>query len=313
MANELRVRSPALFPELISSFGRLVHRNPLKSDTQHLIASTPESEEPMPPDYELQTYWNKRFEDEKHFEWLGDGKDTILPHVRAHILGLRPSASPARLLHLGAGTSSLSERLRELYLSVYGENMREGDIVNTDFARNLVERKREAEARRIAEKAGKGMQWVCADALNWSDLEVLARPNDDLFDLVVEKSTSDAISCGEDVSYEDANAGLHPDINQYLKTHQGHKITLSPVEILAIHLSSLVRPGGLWVALTFSSDRFPFLSFPGSMGPSSPRAASYWHLENVIAVDAPTGMQSNAHAPVVQHYVCLIRRKNTAN
>ncbi|KAI0651997.1 hypothetical protein C8Q79DRAFT_1100541 [Trametes meyenii] len=266
----------------------------------------------MPPDYELQTYWNKRFEDEKHFEWLGDGKDTILPHVRAHILERQPT-SPARLLHLGAGTSSLSERLRELYLSVYGENAGRGMIVNTDFAENLVERKREAEARRAAERNGKGiMHWICADALKWSELEGLARPKDGFFDLVVEKSTSDAISCGEDVSYEHANVEYHPDINHYLNAHQGHKIVLSPVEILAIHLASLVRPGGLWVALTFSSDRFPFLSFPRSTGPSSPHAASYWHLENVITVNAPTGIQSNVHAPVVQHYVCLIRRKSTS-
>ncbi|KAI0375143.1 hypothetical protein BV20DRAFT_960217 [Pilatotrama ljubarskyi] len=269
----------------------------------------------MPPDYELQSYWKQRFIDEKHFEWLGDGKDTVLPHVRAFLLesgssdsqGSRP---PVRLLHIGAGTSSLSERLRELYIGMYGDDVDERSIVNTDFAENLVARKQAGEeTRRAVGGQRRGMRWKCVDAMRWDGLENLLEEEPAPFDLVVDKSTSDAISCGEDVSYGHADRGLHPAFDEYLKTHGNHGITFSPVEVLAIHLSSLVRPGGLWVALTFSSDRFAFLSTPGSMGAPTPRAANYWDLERVITVDAPTGAKGNVHAPLVQHYVCLIRRR----
>lgn len=270
----------------------------------------------MPPDYELQSYWRKRFDDERHFEWLGDGKDTILPHVWAFLLNNQrsafdpESATPARLLHIGAGTSTLSERLRELYVDVYGDGVNERRIVNADFVEELVTRQREAEAAR-AHDLGTGMQWVCADALHWSDLHRLVEADGGLFDLVVEKSTSDAISCGEDIAYDQASAAadLHPAFSEHLKTHPEQAITLSPVEVLAIHLASLVRPGGLWVALTFSSNRFPFLSSPENLAQGSLRAADYWSLENVVVADAPTGAQRDVHAPVVQHYVCLIRRK----
>ncbi len=265
----------------------------------------------MPPDYELQSYWKTRFDGEQHFEWLGDGKDTILPHVRAFLASrASPGSSPARLLHIGAGTSSLSERLRELYISVYGNGVDEGVIVNADFVEELVARKRAAEeARRVVGGPGEGMSWVRMDALEWQELDGFVDTNGGLFDLVVEKSTSDAISCGEDLSYSLPGPGLHPVFNDYLKTHEGRTLTLSPVEVLAIHLASLVRPGGLWVALTFSTNRFPFLSAAEAVDGSSPRATDYWSLENVVTVDAPTGAQSNVHAPVVQHYVYLMRRK----
>ncbi|KAI0639555.1 hypothetical protein C8Q77DRAFT_1081796 [Trametes polyzona] len=270
--------------------------------------------EKMPPDYELQSYWQTRFVDENHFEWLGDGKDTILPHVRSFLRGSRASpdtsSSPARLLHIGAGTSSLSERLRELYISEYGGEVDERAIVNADFVEELVARKRAAEeSRREAGGPSRGMQWVCADVLRWPDLERLLETGGGLFNVVVEKSTSDAISCGEDISYGRESQDLHPLFNSYVKTHASQALTLSPVEVLAIHLASLVRPGGLWIALTFSSDRFPFLSSPASSKGDAPRATDYWSLEEVVTVDAPTGAQDNVHAPIVQHYVCLIRRK----
>ncbi|KAI0824988.1 hypothetical protein BC628DRAFT_1320827 [Trametes gibbosa] len=270
----------------------------------------------MPPDYELQSYWQKRFVDESHFEWLGDGKETILPHIRAYLLGQQStsggkSSTPARLLHIGAGTSSLSERLRELYIDVYGNDVDERQIVNADFVEELVEGKRKAEEVRAGNSLRKGMQWVCADALNWPDLHRLVESDSDLFDMVIEKSTSDAISCGEDVSFGQAStsAGLHPAFSKYLETHPEKVINFSPVEVFAIHLASLVRPGGLWVALTFSSNRFPFLSLSENCERMSPRGADYWSLERVVAADAPTGAQKDVHAPAVQHSVCLIRRK----
>ena len=277
----------------------------------------------MPPDYESRTYWKDRFEGERHFEWLGDGKDTIIPHVRSHLLKLHKNgrrqvgqaapSEPTPLLHVGAGTSSLSERLRELYLDLYGDDVDQRAIVNADFAENLVSRKRsEEDARRATDGPCKGMRWVCADALKWPELDSILEAEGGTFDLVVDKSTSDAISCGEDICYASTDPSLHPALNEYLSANQEKSLTLSPVEVFAIHLSSLVHPGGLWIALTFSSNRFPFWSSSKeSADPSIPRAADYWALDQVITVDAPTGLEGNAHAPVVQHYVYILRRKHT--
>ncbi|KAI1788808.1 hypothetical protein LXA43DRAFT_1024090 [Ganoderma leucocontextum] len=233
----------------------------------------------MPPDYELQSYWNARFENESHFEWLGDGSDTILPHLRSHLLDPR------------------------LYRDVYGPQADERAIVNVDFAEKLVAKEREKEVG----GSRTGMQWICADALKWRELEAALDLGGEgrTFDLVVDKSTSDAISCAEDVSYSSPDPSLHPVLKEILAAQEGRKLSIPPVELLAVHLA-------LWVALTFSSNRFPFLSCSGQRADASPlRAARYWDVERVITIDAPTGMEGSAYAPVVQHYVFLIRRKDT--
>ncbi|PIL31813.1 hypothetical protein GSI_06517 [Ganoderma sinense ZZ0214-1] len=271
----------------------------------------------MPPDYEMQSYWNARFENESHFEWLGDGSDTIIPHLRTHLLSLRvPSPSrPARLLHIGAGTSSLSERIRELYHNIYGPQVDEQAIVNVDFAETLVAREREKEATLARGWLGTGMQWICADALKWKELEAALHwsKEERAFDLIVDKSTSDAISCAQDISYSSPDLSLHPVLKELLAAQEGQKLSVPPVQLLAIHLASLVCPGGLWVALTFSSTRFSFLSSlePGDNALPS-HAAIYWDVEKIVALDAPTGMdpEGGVYGPVVQHYVFLIRRKD---
>lgn len=270
----------------------------------------------MPPDYELQSYWNARFQNELHFEWLGDGSDTILPHLRSYLQDPCVPSRPARLLHIGAGTSSLSERIRELYRNVYGPQVDERAIVNVDFAENLVAREREKEAMRAVGGLGTGMRWVCADALKWRELEAALDLGEEgqgrTFDLVVDKSTSDAISCAEDVSYLSPSAGFHRVLEEIRAAQTSQKLSIPPVELLAVHLASLTRPGGLWVALTFSSNRFAFLSSPGQGHDTPPpHAAKCWEVERVVTTDAPTRMEGTSYAPVVQHYVFLIRRKDT--
>ncbi|KAI0719935.1 hypothetical protein C8T65DRAFT_705971 [Cerioporus squamosus] len=265
----------------------------------------------MPPDYELQSYWNTRFENEHHFEWLGDGSDTILPNVRSYLSKSRASGQsspshPCRLLHIGAGTSSFAERIRELYHDIYGQDANEQAIVHTDFAENLVVRMQEAESSAAKGAPGKGMLWVCVDAMKWGDVKAALGPGEEdergAFDVIVDKSTSDAIS----------DPSLHPAFNEYLAAHEGQTISLAPVEMLAVHLASLVRPGGLWVALTFSSTRFAFLSSTEATNPTSlPRASKYWMVEDIKTVDAPTGMEGSGYAPIVQHYVFLLRRRES--
>ncbi|KAI0077466.1 hypothetical protein K474DRAFT_1707342 [Panus rudis PR-1116 ss-1] len=79
--------------------------------------------------------------------------------------------------------------------------------------------------------------------------------------------------------------------------------------------TSLVRPGGVWIVLTYNQSRFDFLTETdedeevGEGGIVIPKA--YWNVEEVKAVDAPSGAKngvSNVGVPVVQHYVFVLRR-----
>ncbi|KAH9944256.1 uncharacterized protein BXZ73DRAFT_96749 [Epithele typhae] len=234
--------------------------------------------ERMPPDYESQAYWNARFEDERHFEWLGDGADTLLPILRTDLLASLSSARspappcltsptvdpaaraqpPPRLLHIGAGTSSLSERLRELYHELFGPAVDERALVHADYAAGLVARRRAAELAR-----GGRMRWACVDALDWAQAQALLEGGvgGRAFAAVVDKSTSDAVSCGEDLAFgaPTSRARLHPALRRGPSAGGAAGLVLEPMALFALHLAALVRPGGLWIALTFSAARFEFL------------------------------------------------------
>jgi len=110
----------------------------------------------MPPEYHLKSFWDKRFENESHFEWLGDGQDTILPPLRSF---LEASPHVPRLLHAGAGSSTLSDRILLEYQNRFGDEMGDGIIVNTDFSKTVVDKWKEVEEN----KPGRSVLWEQAN------------------------------------------------------------------------------------------------------------------------------------------------------
>ncbi len=177
------------------------------------------------------------------------------------------------------------------------------------------------------------MRWEKVDLLSWEDCKGLVASSssgegEELFEVVVDKSTSDAISCGQDVSFNsealtgDHETSLtHPLIVQSLSQAESEvALVLEPFKVLALHLASLVKPGGMWIALSYSERRFPFLSAsnnhknrPADEGdegdggePTALDVSRFWELERVEKVDAPSG--GNAHAPVIQHHLYILRR-----
>ncbi|KAI0077468.1 hypothetical protein K474DRAFT_1090789 [Panus rudis PR-1116 ss-1] len=232
-----------------------------------------------PPAYHSEPYWDERFKKEEHFEWLGDGSDTIVPVLRKYLeqytsnppkttnedAGPSVIPSPPKLLHIGVGTSTLHEQLRGVYEEVFagrpgGSELLKDVIVNTDFSEQAVEKGRQA-------SVGQSMVcWEQVDLLRWGSLEELKRKelarirNSELegnvggkegepgpYNIVIDKSTSDAISCGEDLKFRDGDdtskMGMHPNIASMLSKTPSHQfLVLEPVELLAIHLASLWRP-----------------------------------------------------------------------
>ncbi|XP_078430533.1 S-adenosyl-L-methionine-dependent methyltransferases superfamily protein [Wolffia australiana] len=118
------------------------------------------------------SYWDKRFAEEEHYEWLKD-----YSHFR-HLLRrhLRPFQS---ILEIGCGSSRLSEALAEDGVS---------DITTSDISETAVEMTR----RRLQAKGLKGINVMVADMLSLPF-------EDDHFDLVIEKGTMDVlfVDCGD--------------------------------------------------------------------------------------------------------------------
>ncbi|UNI20436.1 hypothetical protein JDV02_006524 [Purpureocillium takamizusanense] len=166
----------------------------------------------MPADFGNQSYWRERFTHETQFEWLLPSAD-FMAMLQPHLDRLDPSS--ARILHLGSGTSDLATHLR-------GRGFL--DVLNVDYEPLAAERGRDLERRAFGDVR---MRYAVADATqlgSGSDgVDPRAR-----FDLVVDKSTVDAVSCAGG----EALARMARGVRQRL------------------------ADGAAWISLSYSSRRF---------------------------------------------------------
>ncbi|EKM61372.1 uncharacterized protein PHACADRAFT_83084 [Phanerochaete carnosa HHB-10118-sp] len=270
----------------------------------------------QPPDYESQNYWEHRFKTETHFEWLGDGHDTIVPVLRAHLLSRhKAKAMPPLCLHIGAGASTLSDDLLQEYHTVFEKAFHKPIIFNADFASEVVGRGAQVEQGR-----GSEVVWEQADLLQWKDMltleEKILRTEGRRFGLVVDKGTADAIACGKDMELakETLNGSprdAHPLIYHEVSQYDADILYFHPVDVLALHLASLVEPDGVWLSLSYSAARFMVLEEGHEEEGLMTRL--FWKMERVISIRArPGSAEPGKHVPDVYHYLYVLRRTDTA-
>ena len=111
------------------------------------------------------------------------------------------------------------------------------------------------------------MRWSCMDLLSLqSTLGLLhhqvSTGKRKLYDLVLDKSTSDSISCGPDHVLQ---LPYPLSINGWTRRLQNSGTTATgavhPLHLLAVHLASLTTPRtARWICVSYSEDRFPFFS-----------------------------------------------------
>ncbi|XGW20464.1 hypothetical protein V3C99_003900 [Haemonchus contortus] len=127
--------------------------------------------------YADRKYWDERFAEEKHFEWLADFdafKHLIIPKL----------STESRILHIGCGTSQLSMQLFEMGFK---------NITNVDFSQVLVD------AGRVAHPE---MEWIC------DDIRSLDKIPSSSFDVVLEKATLEALLVKEKSSWTPSDDAL---------------------------------------------------------------------------------------------------------
>ncbi|KAL6910315.1 S-adenosyl-L-methionine-dependent methyltransferase [Trichoderma evansii] len=172
----------------------------------------------MPVDFDKQAYWHDRFSTETSFEWLASSAE-FMSIIKPILIKLEPSS--ARILHLGSGTSDLQNYFRLLGFL---------DVTNVDYEPLAADRGRELEQQAFGDVK---MKYAVADATQLQ-LSNDSGDQDCKFDLVVDKSTVDAISCGGD--------------------DQVWRMASSVKEHLA--------PGAVWISLSYSSSRFGIEGLP---------------------------------------------------
>ncbi|UPL03372.1 hypothetical protein LCI18_014306 [Fusarium solani-melongenae] len=165
----------------------------------------------MPADFDKQSYWHKRFASEKAFEWLLKSAD-FMPLVEPVLERLDPAT--ARILHIGFGTSDLQNHFR-------ARGFR--NLLNVDYEPLAIDRGRELEAQAFGDVQ---MRYEVQDA---TQLDLKEK-----FDLIVDKSTVDAISCAGETPLRRMTAGIR----------------------------NCLADGGVWVSLSYSSSRFDLDDLP---------------------------------------------------
>ena len=129
----------------------------------------------MPVDYEKQDYWRDRFAQETAFEWLLTSAQ-FMSIIDPQLSKMDPSS---RILHLGSGTSDLQNHLRQRGFT---------NVINADYEPLAVQRGQDLEQRAFGDVKTK---YAVADATCLPQ----GLPNTE-YDLVIDKSTVDAVSCG---------------------------------------------------------------------------------------------------------------------
>ncbi|PLN86492.1 hypothetical protein BDW42DRAFT_76025 [Aspergillus taichungensis] len=166
---------------------------------------------------------------------------------------------------------------------------------NVDFSAEAVRLGQELETVLDNTQA---MHWVQADLRSWADVSELScfAP----VDIILDKSTSDAIATSAPMAFSPSSDAS--DTCQEIQTivQRDGEVTLLPVEVLALHLAPLARPGAIWIALSFSTMRFENL----------PHAMAHWAVVAREALKAPHGHSSpSVHTPEVFHWLYVLKRK----
>ncbi|KAF2084487.1 hypothetical protein K490DRAFT_49130 [Saccharata proteae CBS 121410] len=279
-----------------------------------------------PPPFSTLEYWDERFtENSSAFDWLLPPNSLDAPIVQAlnSCKGDKPT-----IMHIGCGTSVLS-----LHLRAHVEDPQQ--IHNVDFSRAAIElgarwEQQLSEANDRPQKSSEDtklprMRWSVADLLSLPSIIDLSLDGSEKYDVIVEKSTSDAVACGEDVSIPlpyPLRSVWHFDSSFPKRSGLVH-----PCHILAAHLAFLSKPGATWIAISYSSNRFPFLPpYPSSneegrlsqeiVANGFPHPATLWNLVRKEQVEAPDAKANGehdenfVHRPKVSHWLYVLVRTN---
>lgn len=291
------------------------------------------------PSFESRQYWDTRFtRSPQSFDWLVSPSVLIPPLLTtlSHDDNASPNSIPL-ILHIGCGTSNLSNLLRL--------HAPPSTITNVDFSYRAIElgiqREREEFAEAGTEHGKRSMSWATADLLDWRSIQSVIGSNagdsmppisdsselelgDSMpssstcnakFLIVIEKSCADAIACGEDVTIP-VPYRLNPVVSRTEAVDE--VVFIHPVCLLAIHLAALTKPGGMWIALSYSETRFDCLySLEGGddkyhelkRDGTVPDPAILWSIfkkqEMISQLESSDG---SVHRPRISHWLYMLRR-----
>ncbi|KAF3913343.1 hypothetical protein ABW20_dc0104356 [Dactylellina cionopaga] len=284
----------------------------------------------MPPSFGDKAYWDSRFtSSSSQFDWLLPAS-ALSSAITSTIESTTSSNSEGpSILHIGCGTSDLSFHLRNLV-------NRPSQVYNVDFSAVAVEvgkaKEEELGSSQSQSQTFQSSQNAQGDInfMRWSTLDLLSldqilayksalSPGQN-FSMIIDKSTSDAISCADDVVVQipylmNNIVTYDPECRARTTPAQIH-----PMALLAVHLAYLSPPGGKWLALSYSRERFHFLTSADPrdniVDPAIVAAGGFvdprrlWQVVKIESLDAPEegGSEHVVKRPAIKHTVYTLER-----
>lgn len=184
----------------------------------------------MALDYSSQAYWQGRLRSEREsgFEWL-ISPSPILEILQGFMSIGKPTNGCLALLHFGCGSSSLGRDVQKHFggsVAVYDADYVAPDVI-------------------CGSDSTSPIPLLHVDALSLESLQSAAPPGG--WNILLDKSTADAISCGPQVICEG-------------KDRRAARRKKDAIEVLCDNLGQVITLGGHWLSISYSSSRFDFLS-----------------------------------------------------
>ncbi|WVQ65987.1 uncharacterized protein L199_004165 [Kwoniella botswanensis] len=218
---------------------------------------------PVSSDFSSPVYWSNRFESESSFEWLISDEDLLpflegnlpqpfsdqddelvsIPTVNNDDQQRSTNASPTlNILHFGSGTSSLGSSLQRYFDSAKstsktkakGKSRDKVQVYDSDYV----------PTPQSSHPSDVNVPFILLDVLSLQSLK--SNTPEGKWDLIIDKSTCDAISCGGPLPRSTVDQGEEEE-NGSLSNR---------IERLLYNLSKVTKVGGRWISTSYSSNRF---------------------------------------------------------
>lgn len=260
------------------------------------------------PNFGSQDYWDQRFtKNTAPFDWLS-APEALDPLI-AEALNAANEDEP-RILHIGCGSSLLSQHLK-----IHVKNAQQ--VHNVDYSRVVIDAERERELESTSGDVNACTRWDAIDLLDYASLLKVCNPS--TYSVIVDKSTSDAISCADDVACPlpySITTKNHAAADRVISI-EPKELSVHPLHLMAVHVALVTKPGAKWIALSYTSERYPFLEGEtaqieedGTADTGIPDPRLLWIVVGKHQIEAKEQNDGNGvtHRPTVYHWVYILQR-----
>ncbi|WWC88862.1 uncharacterized protein L201_003777 [Kwoniella dendrophila CBS 6074] len=197
-------------------------------------------------DFSSAEYWSKRFENENSFEWL-ISDEKLLPFIEEYLPSSEGIDERFNILHFGSGTSSLGSSIQNHCKNSNCDNKIQ--VYDSDYVQT-------PSSSSSSSSSTSTVPFLLMDILSLKSIKENTPKDINLnkWDLIIDKSTCDAISCGSSLS----PSNLFPSKEEEEEEEDEDMISHheEPVNRLLYNLSKTIIKGGKWLSISYSSNRF---------------------------------------------------------